>query len=259
MPHPDQDAENIADLVTANHILAHHNVLDGFGHVSVRSLARPDVYYMSRRTAPAIVRADGILAFDLHSNPLDPEIQALGRNLSPNLSQSNAATGGGALYGERFIHGAIYRARPDVGAIVHSHSPAVITFGITTKPFIPVIHMAGFLRASTPIFDIRDEQDTGGMLVLSNRVGEAVAKSLGRGPMVRMRGHGDTVVGNSIKEAVFRAMYAEMNAHVQMQAIMLGGPINGLSAAEIEFNPTEIADPERPWQMWKYEVEHLHH
>ena len=257
MLYPDEDAENIADLVTANHILAHHDILDGFGHVSVRSLVKPDIYYMSRRAAPAIVRADGILAFDLDSRPIDLDIQALGRHVPPGTSTSNAATGGGVLYGERFIHGEVYRARPDVGAIVHSHSPAVITFGISTKPFVPVIHMAGFLRASTPIFDIRDEHDTGGMLVLNNRTGAAVAKSLGQGPVVLMRGHGDTVVGKTIKEAVFRAIYAELNAKVQMQAIMLGGGVNGLNAAEIAFNPTEIADPERPWQMWRYEVEHL--
>lgn len=254
MDYPEEDNQIIADLVDANHILAHYGVLDGFGHITARSKARPDIYYMSRVIAPALVQADGILALDLDSQPIDPEVIARGRELPADASVSLVATGGGILYGERFIHGQIYKARADVGAVVHSHSSAVVTFGISTTPFIPVIHMAGFLNASTPIFDISDEHNTGGMLVLTNPMGAAVARTLSDNPMVLMRGHGDAVVGKGVRQAVFRAMYAELNATIQMQAIALGGGVKGLTQAEIDYQGLDISNSDRPWEMWKYVV-----
>ena len=167
----------IDDLVTANHILYREGVVDGFGHVSVRSESDPARFFLARSIAPDNVIAADIMEFDLDSEPIDPR--------------------GRRVYLERFIQGAIYRARPDVIAIVHSHSPAVIPFGVTTTPLRPVSHMAGFLGMTTPVFEIRDE---GGpqtdMLIRTPDLGTALARTLGVAPFALMRGHGSVAVGD---------------------------------------------------------------
>ena len=246
-----EDQERIDDLIVGSRILAHYEILDGFGHASVRSASNPNHFFMTRRMAPALVTKDSIIEFDADSMPIDPSVRSTIKTLNP----TKGVLVTGAVYGERPIHGEIYRVREDVQAIVHSHCPAVIPFGVSDVAFRPIMHMAGFLQANTPIFEIRDAHDTGGMLVLSNEVGAALARSLGAGPLVLMRGHGETVVGRTIKEVVFRAIYSELNARLLLQAFQLTNTPVLLSEKEIALNRHEISDFGRPWDLWKRQVD----
>jgi ribulose-5-phosphate 4-epimerase/fuculose-1-phosphate aldolase len=174
----------IDDLVTANHILASEGIVDGYGHVSVRNPANPNRYFLSRSLAPGLVTAADIIEYDLDSNPIG----------DTRLS-----------YRERFIHGEIYKARPDVMAIVHDHSPAVIPFSVSSVPLRAVSHMAAFIGEGVPVFEIRDVDGMTDMLVSNPKRGQALAKVLGDHPAALMRGHGAAVVGATVKEAVGRA------------------------------------------------------
>ena len=211
---PRADSGLIEDLVVANHILFGEGVVDAFGHVSVRHDKRSDRFLLARNMAPALVEANDIIEFDLDGAP------------------ANAS--GRAVYLERFIHGEIYRARRDVMAIVHSHSMAVLPFGLVPSfPFRAVTHMGAFIGICAPIFEIRDViGDDSDLLITNGELGKALAGCLGDRSVVLMRGHGSTVVGSSLKEAVFRAVYTEQNARVLGDAARLGGPITGLSEAE---------------------------
>jgi HCOMODA/2-hydroxy-3-carboxy-muconic semialdehyde decarboxylase len=226
------DTELLEDLVIANHILFREGVVDGFGHVSARHDRNPSQFLLARSIAPATVTADDIMEFDLEGNAVDP------RGRRPYL--------------ERFIHSEIYRTRPDVLAIVHSHSPAVIPFGVTGTQLRPISHMSGFLGASTPIFEIRD---AGGpatdMLIRSPELGAALARTLGSQSFALMRGHGSVVVATSIKQVVYRAIYAEMNAHLQLEAMRLG-KITFLNEAEAaNADEANNGNLDRPWALWK--------
>jgi HCOMODA/2-hydroxy-3-carboxy-muconic semialdehyde decarboxylase len=223
----DTDESRIADLVTANRILAAENVLDGFGHVSVRSVTNPRHFYMARSRAPGLVTREDILEFDERSAPV-----------LPNAPQ---------LYGERFIHGEIFAARPDVQAVVHSHSTDVLPFTVTQAPFKALIHMAAFLGDTpAPVFEIRDALgDDNKMLVTENRTGAALAAVLGPRAVVLMRGHGMSVVAASVKEVVLRAVYAQLNARIETVALRMGEP-TFLNAFEVD-----RTDPvARPWEAW---------
>lgn len=232
-----QDAENIADLVIANRILADQGVVDGFGHVSVRSVKNPSHFFISRSRAPAMVTADDILEYDVDDRSYD----ARGRR----------------SYLERFIHAEIYRARPDVKAVIHSHSPSVIPFSISSVPLRPVAHTAGFLVRAVPVFEIRDaggEQTD--MLIRTPALGAALAKKLGPATVVLMRGHGDTVVGQTLKTAVLHAIYTESNARIQAAALQLGSPITYLNEVEAEKIGIENDNQvERSWEIWKLRAE----
>ncbi len=231
------DPNLIADLVTANHILYDQHVVDAFGHVSVRHDKRPDRFLLARSMAPALVTAADILEFDLDGNPLH--------------------AGGRAVYLERFIHGEIYRVRPDVAAIVHSHSHAVIPFGaVRSHKLRALFHMSGFVGTETPIFEIRECVGDGSDLLIRNReLGAALAKSLGPKSVVLMRGHGVTVTGPSLREAVYRGVYVDVNARLQLQAIGLGA-VNYLTEQEgraaAAANASQIG---RAWDLWKMKVE----
>ena len=226
----------ITDLLTANHILADQGVLDAFGHVSVRSFENPAKYFLSRSRSPALITRRDILEFDQDSNPLDPR--------------------GWSLYGERFIHGEIYRARPDVQGIVHSHAPATLPFGVTGVPLQPVIHMAGFLPQQVTLFEIRDVAGPeNGMLIVNRDLGQALGRSLGAECVVLMRGHGMTVVGPSVRHATSRAIYTQLNAQIALEALKLG-PIISLNATEAkrvnEVNEGLLLSPTpRSWELWE--------
>jgi HCOMODA/2-hydroxy-3-carboxy-muconic semialdehyde decarboxylase len=223
----DSDERRIADLITANHILVTEQVLDGFGHVSVRSLTNPHHFFMSRLRAAGLVNRDDIFEFDERSEPV--------------------IAGGPRMYGERFIHGEIFAVRPEVNAIVHSHSPDVLPFTVTNTPFKALIHTAAFLEDSAaPIFEIRDVAgDDNKMLVNDNRLGAALATTLGSRSVVLMRGHGMSVVGVSVKEVVMRSVYTQLNARVETAALRMGEP-TFLNAFEVR-----RTDPaERPWEAW---------
>jgi HCOMODA/2-hydroxy-3-carboxy-muconic semialdehyde decarboxylase len=222
-----------ADLAIANRILVRQGVVDAFGHVSARHPARPDRFLLARNMAPASVTSEDILEFDLDGAP--------------------AVSGGPKVYLERFIHGEILRARPDVMAVVHTHSPAVIPFSVVrTAPLRAVSHMGSFLGEVTPVFEIRDAAgDSSDLLIRDNPLGAALARSLGRGTAVLMRGHGITVVGSTLKEAVFRAVYSEFNARIQAEAQKLG-PVTFMTAGEAAASAaTNASQIDRAWNVWK--------
>ncbi|HEX9396904.1 MAG TPA: class II aldolase/adducin family protein [Burkholderiales bacterium] len=223
------------DLVAASRVLARHEVLDGYGHVSARSDERSDRFIMSRAVAPALVTVADLMEWDADSEAL------------PGDKRKG--------FIERYIHGEIYRARPEVMAVVHSHSPSSIPFGITRTKLRPVYHMGSFLWSGVPVFDIRKTREQNDLLVRDRPLGQALAKSLGTCTCVLMRGHGMTVVGGSIPEAVFRAIYTEMNARLQIQAGQLEGPIEFLSDEEGRRSTAANAGTlERPWELWKKEA-----
>jgi ribulose-5-phosphate 4-epimerase/fuculose-1-phosphate aldolase len=228
------DPELIDDLVAANRILSDQGVVDGFGHVSARHPADPRRFLLARSMAPGLVTADDIMEFDLDGNALDPR--------------------GRALYVERFIHSEIYKAQAEVNAVVHSHSPSVIPFGATRVPLRPIYHMSSFLGAGVPVFEIRDAAGPAtDMLIRSSELGAALARTLGSAAVVLMRGHGDVVVGRSVRQVVFRAVYAEINARLQSEAMRLGeGEVTFLSDGEAKnASQTNDAVLNRPWELWK--------
>jgi ribulose-5-phosphate 4-epimerase/fuculose-1-phosphate aldolase len=229
------DPKLLDDLVAANRILAMENVVDGYGHVSMRHPENPNRYFIARSIAPETVTREDIVECTLDSELVDP-------NAPPS-------------YLERFIHGEIYRARPDVNSVVHSHSPTVIPFANTKTPLRAMIHVAGFLAGKVPVFDIKDRFGPTDMLVKNKDHGAALAQTLGDRPVALMRGHGDVCVGDSVKLAVFRAIYTEQNAKMQLAARTLDGPITFIDEAEGEQCNQMIANTsERPWQMWKKKV-----
>src|SRR5262245_57575411 len=207
------DLDLIADLVAANHILYDHGVLDAFGHVSVRHDKQPDRFLLARNMAPGSVAADDILEFHLDGSPVDAQ--------------------GPRPYLERFIHSEIYAARPDVMAVVHSHSHSIVPLSISVEHRLrAVVHMAGFLRTEAPRSETRD---AGGpatdRLVRSPELGRALARSLAASNIVVMRGPGSTVAAPALPLVVFRSVYAELIARYELQAMLLG-PITALTAEE---------------------------
>jgi HCOMODA/2-hydroxy-3-carboxy-muconic semialdehyde decarboxylase len=222
----------IEDLVAGSRILADHGVLDAYGHVSARSDKRPDHFVMSRSRAPALVSPADLIEWN---------------------ADSEAATGDKRKgFIERYIHGEIYRARPEVMAVVHSHSPSIIPFGVTKTRLRPIYHMGSFLWSGAPVWDIRKVREENDLLVRDRPLGAALAGALGKCNCVLMRGHGMTVTGASVQEAVFRAIYTEMNARLQIQATLLEGPIEFLSEEEGKRSSVSNAGTiERPWEVWK--------
>jgi len=226
----------IRDLVAANHILFNERVVDGFGHVSVRDDRNPERFLLSRSIAPGTVTPGDIMEFDLEGEP----VAAKGRR----------------PYLERYIHSEIYRARPEVQAVVHSHSPSVVPYGVTGTRLRPIFHMSGFLGPDTPIFEIRD---VGGpatdMLIRDRKLGAALAGSLGNAAFALMRGHGSVAVGVTIKQVVYRAIYAEVNARLQAEASRLGEVtfLNDQEARAAAATNDGVVD--RPWELWKSRLE----
>ncbi len=219
------------DLVAGSRILAEHGVLDAYGHISVRSDKRPDHFLMSRSRAPALMTAADVME-------LGPDSEAV----------SDKRKG----FIERYIHGEIYKVRPEVMAVVHSHSPSAIPFGVTRTKLRPIYHMASFLWSGAPVWDIRTVREENDVLVRDRPLGAALARALGKCNCVLMRGHGMTVVGASVQETVFRAVYTEMNARLQLQAMHLEGPIEFLSDEEGRRSTAANAGTlERPWEIWK--------
>jgi HCOMODA/2-hydroxy-3-carboxy-muconic semialdehyde decarboxylase len=222
----------LEDLALANKILVNEGVLDGFGHISVRNPNNPDRFFIARSMAPALVEVQDIVEVDLDGNVHDAQ--------------------GRRTYVERFIHSAIYKVRPDVMSVIHSHSPAVIPFGVTGARLRPICHMSGFLGAVTPVYEIRHSAGERTDLLISNQaLGESLAQVLGQSNVALMRGHGSVTVGNEIKQAVFRAIYTESNARLQSEASRFG-EITFLTEAEAKAT-SDMNDLHlnRPWEMWK--------
>ena len=233
-PSAPAESQLIDDLVVGNRILANEGVLDGLGHISVRIAQRPDRFLLSRDLAPALVSAADLMEYDLDGNP----VNAQGRQ----------------MYQERFIHSAIYKARPDVNSVVHSHVPSVLPFVDSSVPLRPMYHMSAFLLPDVPMFEIRNVEGSRGMLVNNGRLGAALALSLGDRAVALMRGHGAVIVAPTIPEAVSRSIFLDVNARVQAQAIALGGTIRYLSPQDV--TPPGPGGPPgayypRSWPFWK--------
>ena len=226
------DPRLVADLVAANRILAAEGVVDGYGHVSVRDDRDPGRFLLARARAPELVVAEDVMELDLDSRPVGDD--------------------GRPLYLERFIHGELYRARPDVRAVVHHHSPSVIPFAAATTPLRPLYHMSAFVGAGVPVFEIRRAAGRAtDMLVRDPALGRALAATVGGHPAALMRGHGAVVVGRSLSQAVARSVYLELNARLQLQALALGGPVSYLDAEEARLVTEMMGDYERSWELWK--------
>lgn len=226
------DPALMQDLVVANRVLTDLNVIDGFGHVSMRHPTDPNRYLMGRSVAPALVTADDIMEYDLDSDPVDAK--------------------GRASFLERFIHGEIYKARPDVKAVVHTHSPGIIPFSVSSTPLRPVFHLGAFLFPDVPVFEIRDSAGMSNMLVSNAQLGKALASTLGDRSVALMRGHGSVVVAGTIPMAVFRAHYSNVNAQLQSQALALGGSVSYLLGEESQKTLGVIDQIHgRAWDLWK--------
>jgi ribulose-5-phosphate 4-epimerase/fuculose-1-phosphate aldolase len=229
------DAALLEDMVIGSRVLADFGVLDGFGHVSARHPTNPNHFLMARSLAPALVTADDIMEFDLDGNAVD----ARGRT----------------VFLERFIHSEIYKARPDVMSVVHTHSPGVIPFSVTKVPLRAMFHNPSFLAVGVPVWDIRKDFGETDMLVSNPALGKSLAQTLGDKPVVLMRGHGDVTVGPSVKMAVFRAYYTDVNAKLQSQAIALGGEVNYLTPGEGEKgDKINFIVLDRIWNLWKMRI-----
>jgi ribulose-5-phosphate 4-epimerase/fuculose-1-phosphate aldolase len=232
---PGFDPALLEDIVIGSRVLADFGVLDGFGHVSARHPTNPNHFLMARSLAPALVTADDIMEFDLDGNAVD----ARGRS----------------VFLERFIHSEIYKARPDVMSVVHTHSAGVIPFSVTKVPLKAMFHNPSFLAVGVPVWDIRKDFGETSMLVSDAALGKSLAQTLGDKPVVLMRGHGDVTVGPSAKMAVFRAYYTDVNAKLQAQAMALGGEVNYLTPGEGEkADKTNFIVIDRIWGVWKMRV-----
>ena len=220
----------LEDLVAAYRILAEHGVIDAYGHVSMRSPDNPKRYFIARSLAPEIVQVEDIMEYDLDSKPLDER--------------------GRESVRERFIHGEIYKVRPEVVAVVHNHSPSVIPFSVTGVPMKPIYHMASFIGDGVPNFEIRKVAKGTDLLVKTPALGAALAKTLGKSSAALMRGHGSVTVGENIARAVGRSIYLEQSARLQMQAMTLSKKVTYLDAGEVKAS-APVQDYKRAWPMWR--------
>jgi HCOMODA/2-hydroxy-3-carboxy-muconic semialdehyde decarboxylase len=222
----------LADVVIANRILAHEGIVDAYGHVSVRHPRDPKRYLLARSLSPEMVQQADIMEFDLEGTP------AGGDSRQPYL--------------ERFIHGAVYEARPEVLAVVHAHAEDVLPFGITTTPLRPVIHSGSFMGATVPVWDIRDRFGDTNLLVTNMPQGRDLAACLAGNNVALMRGHGFVAAARSLIEVVRMSVYVPRNARVQMAAMQLG-EVKPLSRGEIDARNAGYK-PHSPetWRAWEY-------
>jgi HCOMODA/2-hydroxy-3-carboxy-muconic semialdehyde decarboxylase len=215
-------------------MLTMNGVLDAYGHVSVRSGRDPKHFFLASHIPAGTVTRDDIIEYDLDSNQVGGQ-PAIG-------------------YTERFIHSEIYRARPDVMAVVHCHSPDVIPFTVTNVPLRPLLHMAAFLGGPIPVFEIRNAGGITDLLIRDPALGRALAKTLGDNTAALLRGHGAVVVAPSLHVVAGRSYYLAVNAKVQQQAIALGG------GKVTYLDPGEACKAlpqdgyERTWELWKKQL-----
>ena len=234
---PTPSPELLEDLVLANKILYRQKVVDAFGHISARHDKDPNRYLMSRYVPPGLVTSDDIVTFSLDSEPQDKR--------------------GQKYYSERYIHGEIYKHRPDVKSILHCHAPQLIPFAATGETLRPLYHMSAFLGCCgphIPVFDIKNAAGPTDMLVRTPALGVALAESLAGSQMVLMRGHGATIVGEAVRQVVFRAIYAVQNAGLQVVAMQLGEPLylDGEESKLASEMNNRVVD--RPWSLWRAEA-----
>jgi ribulose-5-phosphate 4-epimerase/fuculose-1-phosphate aldolase len=237
-PAPESEADPqdknalLEDLVTANHILQDQGVVDGYGHVSVRNPTNPNHFYISRWLAPDLVTVNDIVELDYDCVPANGDTRK--------------------LYSERWIHAEIYRVRPDVKSIVHTHAPTVVVMGTINEPLLPVYHMGGFIGTGLPTFDIRKSFGMTNMLINDAAKGKALAQSLGDHPGALMRGHGGITVGNSIMHSVGRSVYLKINAEMHLQAG--GRKIETLAPEEAHLAEAGNQEFPKDWDLWARKV-----
>ena len=227
----------VEELVIANHILYDQNAVDGYGHISVRNPANPNTFFLARSVAPSVVKVEDIMEFDMDGKALNGDNRV--------------------AYGERFIHSGVLRNRPDLNSVIHGHAAPILPYGITGTTLKPVYHMSAFLGEGAPIFEIRNfakpSPDTD-MFVSSIDLGNALSKSMGTQYFVLMRGHGYAAGADSIKKAVFRAIYAIQNASIQSEAMKMG-KVQYLTVGEtVSSRETIEKTIARPWQLWSERV-----
>ena len=223
----------LRDLAIANRILAHEGVVDAFGHVSVRHPGRPDRFFMSRSRAPELVSVDDLMEFALDGTAID------GRGRTP--------------YSERFIHGAIYEKRSDVTSVIHNHSHEIIPYGVTPVKLRPVLHVGAVIGEDVPVWDIRRKFGDTNMLVVNMEQGRDLAATLGQNRVALMRGHGCAVAGTTLRQSVFTAVYLQVNAKLQTQALNLSAEVQYLSAGELARTKemlTQEIGLDRAWEYW---------
>jgi HCOMODA/2-hydroxy-3-carboxy-muconic semialdehyde decarboxylase len=225
--------ELFEDLVASYRILASQGVIDAYGHVSFRSPDNPQRYFLARSLAPELVQVEDLIEYDLDSRPLNDK--------------------GRESVHERFIHGEIYKSRPDVMAVVHNHSPSVVPFSVANVPMKALWHMAAFVGDGLPNWEIREVRKGTNLLVNDGLLGASLAKKLGKSPAALMRGHGSVTVGESLPRAVGRSIYLEQSARMQMQAMALAGPggkITWFDEAEVQAS-VPLQDYKRAWPLWR--------
>jgi len=227
----------IEELVIANHILYDQNAVDGYGHISVRNPANPNTFFLARSIAPSSVKVEDIIEFDMSGKALNGDNRT--------------------AYGERFIHSGILKNRPDINSVIHGHAPPILPYGLTGTTLKPVYHMSSFLGEGAPIFEIRNfakpNPDTD-MFISNVELGNALSQTMGLQYFVLMRGHGYAAGGDSIKKAVFRAIYAIQNASIQSEAMKMG-QVQYLTPGEAAISQETIEKTiGRPWQLWTERV-----
>ncbi len=223
----------IRNLVIGNRVLAHEGVVDAYGHISMRHPERPDRFLLSRSRSPELVEPGDIMEFTLDGRPV-------GNDKRPP-------------YLERFIHGGVYEARPDVKAVVHSHAESVVPFSISETPLIPVCHSGSEIGAEVPVWDIADRFGDTNLLVTNLAQAQDLAQCLGRNSVALMRGHGFAAAARSLIEVVRLSVYLPRNARALLRARQLGGEIRYLSAGEIAarnrgYSPYSV----ETWRAWEY-------
>lgn len=226
------------DLVLANRILAKEQVLDGFGHVSVRHPSNPDRYFISRSRSPALVERSDIVELGMDDRPV-----------------AEAAVD---LYAERVIHSAIYRKRPDVMSVCHNHAPAVVAFCIAGVEIVPVCHLGAIIGYQVPMWDSRDEFGDTDMLVRTVEQADSLATALADNWVVAMRRHGATVAGRSVRELVFRSVHLRQNAELQLMATGLGA-VSPLTSGETNLSSEANLSrsvQRRIWEYWSAAIAH---
>jgi HCOMODA/2-hydroxy-3-carboxy-muconic semialdehyde decarboxylase len=228
---PNSLAEARYQLAVANRIIAHEGVLDAFGHVSMRHPGDRARYLLARSRSPELIEPADIHEFTLDSEPV--------------------GTSKVTHYAERVIHGCIYAARPDVNAVCHHHSPAMLPFCATGAELVPVFHLGAMIGAKVPFWDSRDDFGDTNMLVIKPEEGQSLARALGPHWLVLMRRHGATVAGTTLQELIFRTIFSHMNAEIQLRARPLG-KIEPLSPGEVELTTPLQLQPRAIGRAWEY-------
>jgi ribulose-5-phosphate 4-epimerase/fuculose-1-phosphate aldolase len=219
-------------LALANRIVAHEGVLDGFGHISIRHPHDAGRYLLARSRSPELIEPGDILEFSLDSKLL---------TVTKELP-----------YGECVIHGCIYQARPDVTAVCHHHSMAILPFCVTGATLQPLMGLGATMGAKVPLWDSRDEFGDTPMVLTTQAQGQSLARALGPHALVLMRRHGATVAGATLQETVFRTIFSHRNAELQLRARTIGEiePLSAGEAAQAEAYSLKVRPMGRAWEYW---------